>query len=80
MSWNLEGNWVEAEYAGGFIISGVVTLSRVKYGGDVQHMVKTDFPVATAIGGSESVLIQHDNILKVRNFIPTDLQLFTGVF
>ena len=42
MSWNLEGKRVNGLYLGLFPYSGLVTESRVKYGGEVQHTVKVD--------------------------------------
>ena len=42
MSWNLEGKRINGLYMGLFPFSGLVTESRVKYGGDVQHTVKLD--------------------------------------
>ena len=42
--WNLEGLTVRGVYFG-IPVEGVVTLSRVKYGGDVQHTVDLFFPI-----------------------------------
>jgi len=39
-SWQLEGCKVKGKYLDIFPYTGVVTLSRVKYGGHVQHTVK----------------------------------------
>lgn len=40
MSWNLEGLVVRGRYLDQFPIEGVVTESRVKYGGKVCHHVR----------------------------------------
>lgn len=42
MSWQREGQRIQAQYLGTFPISGVVELSRVSYGGKVQHTIKLD--------------------------------------
>ena len=42
--WNLEGLTVRGEYFG-VPVEGVVTLSRVKFGGSVQHTVDLFFPI-----------------------------------
>jgi hypothetical protein len=44
-SWQLEGLPVKGKYIDQFPYTGVVTLSRVKYGGRVQHTVKLDAPI-----------------------------------
>ena len=43
--WNLEGLTVRGEYFG-LPVEGVVTLSRVKYGGTVQHTVDLFRPIS----------------------------------
>ena len=45
MSWNLEGQTVAGVYNNSYTVVGVVTLSRVKYGGKVQHTVELATPV-----------------------------------
>jgi len=44
MSWILDGSRVKANYYG-VKVEGVVTDSRVKYGGEVQYTVRLDEPV-----------------------------------
>ena len=44
-SWQLEGCNVKGKYLDLFPSTGVVTLSRVKYGGRVQHTVRLDAPI-----------------------------------
>ena len=43
--WNLEGMCVSGMYMGEFPVTGVVTLSRVQYGGEVSHHVELETPV-----------------------------------
>lgn len=42
--WNLEGQTVRGAYFG-LPVEGIVTLSRVKFGGTVQHTVELFFPI-----------------------------------
>lgn len=56
MSWNKEGQRVAGVYLNAYTVSGVVTESRVRYGGTVQHTVKLDQPV-TVFGRSADVLL-----------------------
>jgi hypothetical protein len=43
--WNLEGLTVKGYYLGTTPVEGVVTNSRVKFGGTVQHNVDLYFPI-----------------------------------
>jgi hypothetical protein len=56
MIWNREGDRVAGVYLGAYTVSGVVTESRVRYGGTVQHTVKLDKPM-TVFGRSAEVLL-----------------------
>ena len=56
MSWNKEGQQVAGVYLGAYTVSGLVTESRVRYGGTVQHTVKLDQPV-TVFGRVADVLL-----------------------
>lgn len=56
MSWNKEGQQVAGVYLGAYTVSGLVTESRVRYGGTVQHTVKLDKPV-TVFGRVADVLL-----------------------
>ncbi len=60
--WNKEGQRVAGVYLGAYTVSGVVTESRVRYGGTVQHTVKLDKPV-TVFGRSAEVLLLDDGDL-----------------
>ena len=62
MSWNKEGQQVAGLYLGAYAVSGLVTESRVRYGGTVQHTVKLDAPVVV-FGRTAEVLLLDDNDL-----------------
>lgn len=79
MSWNLEGMAVEGLYLSGDVkVKGVVTLSRVKYGGQVTHHVKLDEGFAwkgstgkvlvSRVAG-ETVIVDHKNITRVKDAV-----------
>ncbi len=55
--WNLEGLTVKGTYFG-LPVEGVVTLSRVKYGGTVQHTVDLFRPIT--LFGSERTTVLLD--------------------
>ena len=55
-SWQLEGCNVKGTYLDLFPSTGVVTLSRVKYGGRVQHTVRLDAPI-TVYGEVRSTIL-----------------------
>lgn len=57
--WNLEGLTVRGEYFG-VPVEGVVTLSRVKYGGSVQHTVELFFPI-TLFGSERTIVLLDSN-------------------
>jgi len=62
--WNLEGQTVRGEYFGQ-LVEGVVTLSRVKYGGAVQHTVDL-FHSITMFGRERTmVLLDANEIVHV---------------
>ena len=66
--WNLEGLTVRGLYMGEYPVSGRVELSRVKYGGEVQHTVVLDkaikFPWRTE--PAERLLVEHKYIEQVQ--------------
>jgi len=63
--WNLENLRVKGMYMGTFPVSGRVVLSRVKYGGDVQHTVVLDAPIEVYSTMRDRVLLDHENIVRV---------------
>jgi hypothetical protein len=71
MSWNLEGKRVMASYLSNEVaVTGTVYLSRVAYGGAVQHHVKVEQPFSV-LGGvvkreaGESIIVNHEDVLRV---------------
>ncbi len=65
MQWNLENLKVSARYLGDFPVSGIVTLSRVKYGGGVSHHIKLDLPLVVYGAIRDSVIVEHTDIESV---------------
>jgi hypothetical protein len=68
-NWNLEGLHVTGNYMGDHPVSGRVVLSRVKYGGTVQHTVILDRPLHLYERVRDRVLLDHENITKVKSSV-----------
>ena len=66
-NWNLEGLHVNGLYMGIFPISGRVELSRVKYGGGVQHTVVLDQTVQIYGQVRDRLLLDHENVTRIRS-------------
>ena len=70
--WNLEGMQVTGTYLDEVEVAGRVTLSRVAYGGSVEHHVKIDNGF-TAVDGrvrrdaGEVIIVEHKYITGVRD-------------
>lgn len=64
--WNLEGQTVRGVYFDQ-PVEGVVTLSRVKYGGDVQHTVDLFFPITVFGQERTKVLLDASEVLSVES-------------
>ena len=62
--WNLEGLTVRGEYFG-TKVEGVVTLSRVKFGGSVQHTLDLFFPITMFGSERTTVLLDADEVVHV---------------
>ena len=62
--WNLEGQTVRGYYFG-HQVEGVVILSRVKYGGTVQHTVDLFFPITMFGQERTSVLLDANEVAHV---------------
>ena len=62
MSWDLTGKHIEAMYLGNIAISGVVSESRVAYGGRVKHTVKLDAPITVYGAPRASVIIEEHEV------------------
>jgi hypothetical protein len=65
MNWNLEGKRINGLYMGLFPYSGLVTESRVKYGGSVQHTVKVDEPFKVYGAVRSTVLVGTDEVNRI---------------
>lgn len=70
--WNLQGMQVTGTYLDEAEVSGIVTLSRVCYGGGVQHHVKIDAGFSAANGrvnrpAGDVIIIDHKYITGVRD-------------
>lgn len=73
--WNLEGLKIEGLYLSGDVkVKGVVTHSRVAYGGEVQHHVRLDKgfawkgntgKVVVSRKAGETVIVDHKYITRV---------------
>lgn len=66
-NWNLEGLHVTGLYMGLFPVSGRVELSRVKYGGGVQHTIVLDHPVQIYNTMRDRLLLDNENVTSVRS-------------
>ena len=62
--WNLEGLVVRGEYFGKKV-EGIVTLSRVKFGGTVQHTVDLFFPITMYGQERTTVLLDANEVIHV---------------
>ena len=65
--WNLEGMQVSGMYMGEFPVSGVVELSRVKYGGEVSHHVNLETPIVVFGATRDVVILEHKFIETVKD-------------
>jgi len=65
MNWNLEGLFVEGMYISEFPVIGKVVLSRVKYGGGVQHHVVLETPIEVYGVMRDRITLDHDEIDRV---------------
>jgi hypothetical protein len=62
--WNLEGQIVRGVYFG-TKVEGVVTLSRVKFGGSVQHTLDLFFPITMFGSERTTVLLDASEVVHV---------------
>ena len=65
MSWVLEGMRVKGTYLDEFPVTGTVTLSRVCYGGAVNHHVRLDAPIQVYSSLRDTVILEHKNVEQV---------------
>lgn len=62
MSWDRTNQHISFAYMGQFPCSGVITGSRVKYGGRVQHTIKLDKSISVYSAERDIVLVEEDEI------------------
>jgi hypothetical protein len=67
MNWNLEGECVEATYLETFPVSGRVELSRVAYGGRVNHTIVLDNSITVYGTVRDRVIIEHSQVERVKS-------------
>ena len=72
MGWIRTGQKVSGKYLGKFDFTGIITDTRVKFGGDLQHTVKLD-EVIQVFGETKDVLLidEYSNIFV--KFEPNEL-------
>jgi hypothetical protein len=63
--WNLENCRVTGNYMGIALVSGMVTESRVKYGGSVSHTVELDKPITVFGSVRERVILDNWEVEKI---------------
>lgn len=68
--WNREGQRVAGLYLKSYAVSGLVTESRVKYGGTVQHTVELDAAI-NVFGRVADVLLLDESDLFTQQPIDT---------
>ena len=68
-NWNLEGLKVWGMYLDMFPVSGRVELSRVKYGGGVQHTIVLDNPITVFNNVRDRVLLDHGDVVRVKGAV-----------
>lgn len=73
-SWNLEGHEIEGLYISEYPVTGRVTLSRVAYGGNIEHhivlskslIVESDSRVIIERLAGEGIIVEHKDVTQVR--------------
>ena len=65
MQWNLEGKRVNGIYLGLWPFRGIVTNSRVKYGGGVQHTIKVAEPFRAYGELRETILVDAGELGRI---------------
>ena len=65
MQWNLEGKRVTGIYLGMWAFRGIVTHSRVKYGGRVQHTIKVAEPFRAYGELRETILVDSGELFRI---------------
>lgn len=62
MAWNKDGHTVRGLYICEYPVTGVVTESRVKYGGDVSYWIKLNSPLYLNGSYRETVLLDEKQL------------------
>jgi hypothetical protein len=65
MEWDLTGMRIKGNYLGSYPVEGTVRLSRVKYGGTVNHHIVLDQPVYIFGEQRDTVILEHSCITQV---------------
>lgn len=65
-NWILEGLSVSGNYLDSIPIEGIVTLSRVKYGGKASHHIQLSKPIEVYGALRDVVILDHDQIKSVK--------------
>ncbi len=65
-AWILEGLTVTGLYLDDIPVQGVVSLSRVKYGGEVSHHVQLDKPIEVYGALRDTVILDNHQIQTVK--------------
>jgi hypothetical protein len=65
MNWDLEGLCVNGTYMDEFQVHGRVTLSRVKFGGEVSHHVTLIKPMMIYGNMRDRVILNHKDVTQV---------------
>jgi len=60
--WNREGQRVAGLYLKAYAVSGLVTESRVRYGGSIQHTLKLDSPVNVFGRTADTLLLDESDL------------------
>jgi len=63
--WDLENCRVTGNYMGSIPVAGMVTESRVKYGGTVCHTVELDKPITVFGSVRERVILDNWEVEKI---------------
>ena len=76
MGWNKDGSTIRAQYLNEYDITGVVTDSRVKYGGKGQYTVQLDKTLYIKTGrNTDVVLIDEDQVTFDFGVLPDDQKI-----
>jgi len=65
LEFNLEGKRVRGMYIGKFPVEGIVELSRVRYGGTIEHTVVLDQPIVAFGAVRERVLLEAEFVTEL---------------